>query len=150
VARADDGSPLFSFSFAPSEIADAPGQQKGFVFAVPLSSAKAGRLSSIRLTGKGREAILTAADTAALSPGAQFRVGGKPDSVEVRRAGSGRIKLRWNAGAHPMVMVRDADTGEVLSFARGGEVELSTSKGQVDLVLSDGVKSRVKRVPVVP
>ena len=64
--------------------------------------------------------------------------------------GAGRIKVRWNARAHPMVMVRDADTGEVLSFARGGEVELSTGKDQVDLVLSNGVKSRVKRVSVAP
>jgi hypothetical protein len=47
-----------------------------------------------------------------------------------------------------MVMVRDAETGEVLSLARGGDAELSTLKGQVDLVMSDGVKSRVERVAV--
>jgi hypothetical protein len=49
-----------------------------------------------------------------------------------------------------MVMVRDAETGEVLSFARGGSVEVSSFKREVDLVLSDGVRSRVKRVPVMP
>ena len=47
-----------------------------------------------------------------------------------------------------MIMVRDTETGQVLSLARGGDAELSTIKGQVDLVISDGVKSRVKRVAV--
>jgi hypothetical protein len=48
-----------------------------------------------------------------------------------------------------MVMVRDAKTGEVLSFARGGSVDVVT-RNQVDLVFSDGVQSRVKRVAVAP
>jgi hypothetical protein len=47
-----------------------------------------------------------------------------------------------------MVMVRDPETGQVLSFARGGNVELPTSKSRIDLVLSNGVKSRIKRVQV--
>jgi hypothetical protein len=49
-----------------------------------------------------------------------------------------------------MVMVRDPDTGEVLSFARGGEVELPTSKGRIDLLVSNGVRSRAVRTPVAP
>jgi hypothetical protein len=49
-----------------------------------------------------------------------------------------------------MVMVRDAKTGEVLSFARGGSVDVVTPNQQVDLVFSDGVQSRVKRVAVAP
>jgi hypothetical protein len=45
-----------------------------------------------------------------------------------------------------MVMVRDPDTGEVLSFARGGDARVWTSKAQVDLEVSDGVQSqRVRR-----
>jgi hypothetical protein len=134
--RADDGTSVFALSFTPSEVADARQSQQNFVFAVPLTPGRTARLSSLRLAGRGREAVSRAAVVG-------------PDSVEVRRVAGGRVGLRWNAGAHPMVMVRDPDTGEVLSFARGGDVELSTSKGQVDLVLSDRVKSRVKRVQVV-
>jgi hypothetical protein len=141
--RASDGSPVFSLSFAPSEIADAPGDQQNFVFAVPLPAARASRLTSLHLSGNGRPAILAA--TTAVT-GAQAAT--QPDTVEVRRVGGGRVSLRWDARAHPMVMVRDAETGEVLSLARGGDAELSTLKGQVDLVMSDGVKSRVKRVAV--
>jgi hypothetical protein len=42
-----------------------------------------------------------------------------------------------------MVMVRNPGTGEVLSLARGGDVELSTFTNRFELVLSDGVKSRI-------
>jgi hypothetical protein len=49
-----------------------------------------------------------------------------------------------------MVMVRDTKTGEVLSFARGGSVDVVTRNSQVDLVFSDGVQSRVTRVAVAP
>jgi hypothetical protein len=47
-----------------------------------------------------------------------------------------------------MAMIRDPGTGQVLSFARGGEVELSTTKRQLDIILSNGVRSRVQRVRV--
>jgi hypothetical protein len=49
-----------------------------------------------------------------------------------------------------MVMVRDAQTGDVLSFARGGSVDVVTQNREVDLVFSDGVRSQVKRVAVSP
>jgi hypothetical protein len=144
--RAPDGSPLFSLSFAPSEIADAPGTQKNFVFAVPLSSARASRLASLHLSGGGRPAVLAAVTGVT---GAQPTI--PPETtVELRRAGAGHVGLRWDARAHPMIMVRDPETGEVLSLARGGDAQLSTLKGHLDLVISDGVKSRVKRVAVAP
>ena len=58
------------------------------------------------------------------------------------------MALRWDGAAHPMVMVRDPDTGEVLSFARGGDMEIATTKRELDVVLSDRVGSRVLRVGV--
>lgn len=145
-ARAEDGTTLFALSFAPNQVADAPGNQQNFAFAIPLSTEKAARLSSLRLAGLGRETI----SRARVSSAAQVQAGVQSDSVEVQRLGAGRVALRWNARANPVVMVRDAETGQVLSFARGGDVELSISKRQVDLVLSNGVKSRLRRVRVVP
>jgi hypothetical protein len=141
--RASDGSPVFSLSFAPSEIADAPGNQQNFVFAVPLPAARASRLTSLHLSGSGRPAILAAATSVT---GGQAAA--QSETGELRRVGASRVSLRWDARAHPMIMVLDTETGEVLSLARGGDAEFSTHKGQVDLVMSDGVQSRVKRVPV--
>jgi hypothetical protein len=49
-----------------------------------------------------------------------------------------------------MVLVRDTESGEVLSFARGGETELFTGKREVELIMSSGVRSQLRRMPVVP
>jgi hypothetical protein len=144
LGRASDGSPVFSLSFAPTEIADAPGSQQSFVFAVPMSSAQASRLASLHLSGRGRAVLAAAAAVGGTQPAIS------PETVEVRRMAAGSVGLRWDARAHPMIMVRDPETGEVLSLARGGEAKLSTLKGRLDLVISDGVKSRVKRVAVSP
>jgi hypothetical protein len=140
--KASDGSSVFNISFAANQIADAPGSQENFVFAVPMSAERAARLTTLELRGSGRPAIL--ASSVAVTGKQQTG----PTAMEVRRAGSGRVALRWDARTHPMIMVRDTDTGEVLSFARGGDAEFSTHKGQVDLVISDGVKSTIRRAVV--
>jgi hypothetical protein len=136
VAETQTGSPVFSYSFTPRELADAKQTQENFAFAIPLSATKAAQLSTLRLTGGGRQAVT------------QLQATVQADSIRLQRTASGRIALRWNARANPMVMVRDPRTGEILSLARGGSVELPVSNAQVDLLLSNGVKSRVKRMRV--
>lgn len=145
-ATAADGSRLLNLSFAPDELADVPGNQKNFAFAIPLPSASGARISTLRLSGMGRQAIRSAA-VADSAGDAQLNMA-RLDSVEVSRVPGGNVGLRWNPRAHPMVMVRDAASGEVLSLARTGEVQLPAVHGELDLVLSDGVRSRVKRVRV--
>jgi hypothetical protein len=49
-----------------------------------------------------------------------------------------------------MAMVRDASTGEVLAFARGGMVEVPTTAAQLEVHVSDQVRSRLVRVIVAP
>jgi hypothetical protein len=41
----------------------------------------------------------------------------------------------------PMVLIRDPGTGDVLSFARGGQIRLEVRSTEVELVFSDGVRS---------
>ncbi|HEX6405665.1 MAG TPA: hypothetical protein VFZ90_00625 [Gemmatimonadales bacterium] len=137
------GKSTFSMSFSPNAVVDAPAAQQNFVFAIPLSTIGAARLARIRVTGGGRQAALAdSAGTIAQGPGAA------PADIVVRRIAGDRVSLRWNSAAHPMVMVRDPDSGEVLSFARGGEVELATRKTQVDLLLSSGVRSQLRRMRI--
>jgi hypothetical protein len=140
-ARAGDGATLFAHSFSPAEIADIPGTHRSFAFAVPLSPALAARLSSLRLRGEGQETVVTAPVPT-----------GTPAATEpaLRRTAGGGAALGWDHQVYPMVMVRDADTGEILSIADGGSLQLPLSKRQVDLVLSDGVKSVTRRVGMVP
>jgi hypothetical protein len=143
--RDSTGKPIFSLSFAPATVMDVPSPQQNFVFAVPMSSSGAARLSSIRVSGLGQQTEITDS-TGIMAEGSSPAAGG----VEARRVGNDRVALRWDSRAHPMIMVRDPDTGEILSFARGGEVELTTSKSQVDLNMSTGVRSRQTRLQVRP
>jgi hypothetical protein len=63
-----------------------------------------------------------------------------PAPVFVRGA-DGRGTLQWDARLHPMVMVRDAASGRILSLARGGSVRLPRGVNRVDATLSDGARS---------
>ncbi len=146
VATAEDGSSLFSLSFSPRDIADAPGDQQSFVFAVPVTDAQAGRLHALRLAGPTGQKVRSRPAPA----GPQFNTTAAPGAAQVRRVPGGKVAVRWDSSTHPMVMVRDAETGEILSFARGGSVDVVSHKREVDLVFSDGVQSRVKRIAVAP
>jgi hypothetical protein len=140
---ADDGSTMFALPFTPNEIADAGPSQQNFVFAIPLPSSRAARLSRIHVVGGGRIATRYAAGAViAGTPAAK--------SIAVQRTGAGSVALRWDNLAVPMLVVRDPDNGQILSLARGGEVQLSSTKGYVDLVISNGVRSRVQRMRVSP
>jgi hypothetical protein len=140
-ATAPDGSRIFNLSFDAAQVADDPRGSRHFAFAVPLDPSRAARLSNVRLTGPGAQA-------AAMSQSAaRLRQAARPDSVVARRDAAG-VALSWNSTAHPMVMVRDPETGEVLSFARGGNSRLVTQKGAIDLEMSDGVKSQRVRLAI--
>lgn len=138
--RAADGSRLFGLDFVPEQVADDPHGGEHFAFAVPLQADRAARLDAIRLMAPGRPAVaLRAAGPAA--------VAGTP-LVRATRTGAGRVSLQWDATAHPMLMVRDAATGQVLSFARGGQADLITDRSELDVQLSNGVAGRSMRVAV--
>jgi hypothetical protein len=124
---------VFGLSFDPVEVADDRRGARHFAFAVPLDGGTAGRLEHIRLAGPGVGAA------ARSRPPASLRMSPAGPAELVRAAGG--LALRWDAAAHPMVMVRDPSTGEVLSLARGGKVQLPAAADEVDLVMSDGVRS---------
>jgi hypothetical protein len=134
-ARAADGSNIFHLSFSPDEVADVPGGDKHFAFAVPLRAERAARVSSIQFAGQGRS--VNAAGVAAA-----------PASVEVQRGAAGRVALSWDVSKTPMILVRDAASGQILSFARGGHAEVWSNRQELALTLSNRVQSREVRVSV--
>jgi hypothetical protein len=64
-----------------------------------------------------------------------------------RREGM-NVTLRWNAATYPMIMVRDPGSGEVLAFGRNGTVMVPTTKNELELVLSNGVRSQRLRLAI--
>lgn len=135
-ARSDDGSRVFSFSFSPVEVADDPNGGRHFAFAVPLPPERSARIAQLRLSGEGGSVMLS-------------RAGGGTADVEVSAAGPGRVALRWDPGRNPMVVVRDPESGRILSFARDGRAEVAADEPELSLTLSDRIQSRdvLVRVP---
>ncbi|HVD33437.1 MAG TPA: hypothetical protein VNC19_07660 [Gemmatimonadales bacterium] len=140
---ATDGSSLFRLSFDAAQVPDDPRGSRHFAFAVPLNAAGAARLSDLRLTGPGT----TAASTSLSLQAARKQGGPVSDAIVARRA-AGAVALEWDPSVHPMIMVRDPDSGEILSFARGGKARIATAKGTLDLVVSDQVRSQTRRITV--
>jgi hypothetical protein len=139
-ATAADGSRIFALSFDAKPVADGPRESRHFSFAVPLDQARAAQITNLRLLGPGARAAGLSQALARAEPRAVT------DNVVVRREAGGEVRLQWNAAVHPMIMVRDPDNGEVLAFVRGGDARISTTNGELDLELSDGVQSqRVRR-----
>ncbi len=135
-----DGTRLFNLSFDVATVEDSQEGSGHFAFAVPLDQANAVRLGSLRLEGP-------AGSVAQVRSLAQARTGPPSEPIVARREGE-NVSLRWNAALHPMIMVRDPDTGEVLTFARGGTALVRTPKGQLDLDVSDGVRSQRVRLAI--
>jgi hypothetical protein len=136
-----DGARVFGLSFDATPVADDPRGARTFAFAVPLSQSDAARLGGLRLTGPGGAA------EALSRPVAAFGGRAGSDAVLARRVAGG-VALHWDATAHPMVMVRDARSGQILSFARGGDATVAARSSDLEVVVSDRVRSRSVRVNV--
>lgn len=135
----ESGNRLFSISFAGTQVADAPGGAMLFSFNLPESMAPADRLARLRLIGPRGEVSRTSAGAATGTPPA-------PPAMQSR--GGRAVGITWDATWYPMVMVRDATTGRVISFARGGDIELPDAPPELELVMSDGVRSWTRRYRV--
>lgn len=145
----DDGNAiLFSYPFEGELVADQAGEQRQFAYVIPLNAARTDRLARLRVRGGNR--------TAERASAAAMLVRGKgvaairqqqalPDR-QARHTGAAGVQLRWNASAYPMALVRDAATGEILTFARNGDATFAVSGRDLDITFSDGVRSRQERV----
>ncbi|HEX7088885.1 MAG TPA: Ig-like domain-containing protein [Longimicrobiales bacterium] len=133
------GGVLFELSFAGEAPGHGPRDARHFAFALPASLAQPQRLARLRLTGPGAPAAERARTLA------QARVSPAPMAEAVA---SGDVRVRWNAAAFPLAVVRDPGTGEILSFARSGTALVRSSAAELELVFSDGVGSTRRRVAV--
>ena len=137
--RGPDGEILFSFPFQPTPVADGGEDEGHFAFVVPLTALGGRALAEVGVTRNGLEVALRRSVSAPL---------GVPvaPTAELVAPDAATAEVRWNAATHPMVLIRDADTGEVLSFARGGTARVHPRSDRIELVFSDGVTSSAPQV----
>jgi hypothetical protein len=132
-----DGSVLRTVSFDAAEVADLPGgSERHFAFVVPMDRQLAGNV--------GRLTVRSGTRLGSRAPAPPPLTDADPAPV-VTRHGAQQVSIRWNAAHYPMAMVRDAATGQVISFARGGSARVWTGAVNFQLQFSDGVKSVVRR-----
>ena len=141
-ASDETGRTVYSASFTPVAVAeDAPNAGAHFAFVIPMSATAHDQLARLTVSGRGRSAERRSAQSEA----SRVAAAGSPD---ITSESSERARVKWNAAEFPMVVVRDADSGEILSFARGGNAAVATRKANLELTYSDGVRSAKARVRV--
>jgi hypothetical protein len=121
------GAVLFSYRFDADNVDHVDGG-KSFAFSIPSAQAQTSRLAEIEVTGpEGRVSRRSTSAAPARATGS------------ARPAGVRGLDISWAVDQYPMALVRDTQTGEVLSFARTGTVSVPSST--VEVYLSDGVRS---------
>ncbi len=131
------GATLRSFPFTPAEVADLPGGETQFSFALPLDGATTRRLAGLRIRAGGA--------VAAARQGGWQAAPRPPKAVSL---GAGRVHLTWNGEVGVGVMVRDPATGQVLAFGEGGSATFQAPGRELEVHVSNGVTSQPFRVTV--
>lgn len=147
-----DGAVVFRVSVDAVPVADGDDpDETHFATFVPLGAGALEALRRVELRTPLGTAERTAAAARAGEGGAAADAGqpeaGAADAeatVRVLPAGPGVVRLAWDAERHPIALVRDATSGDIVSFARGGDVVVRYRSDPANLLvhLSDGVRTR--------
>ena len=130
---AADGSLLGSVGFETTELADLPGgAERHFAFVLPLDARLESSLAGFRVI---------AAEGSRSAPRLALAGPGSDPAPVVSRPNPQQVEVRWDAARYPMVLVRDAVSGQILSFARGGLARIFSTGQSFELQFSDGLKS---------
>ncbi|MEP7344248.1 MAG: hypothetical protein ABI877_03230 [Gemmatimonadaceae bacterium] len=139
----ENGESLLALSFDGEHIADSPTNDETFAFVVPLEMLRGRALARLRVTSgaRGQEAREPAGVRRPLVREAS-------DLPRVTRSGRNAVRISWSDAAVRGVLIRDARTGDILSFARGGDAVVQTDAANLELTISNGVRSERHNVVV--
>jgi len=127
------GETLFSLPFAGDRVADSPdANDETFAFVIPLSQLRGVDLNRLRLSALGRQV--------------EQRGTGRGAVPSAQRTAPGRVRVSWDAAASRVAMIRDGRTGQILSFGRSGALDVPTASDDLEVTVSDGVRSVRSRI----
>lgn len=133
--RDAEGRVLSRAAFDAHEVADLPLQSaKQFAFVVPMENAAIDAIQTVRVM-KG--AVELAARQAASPEQAKKAL----NYLQVARLSGGAAQINWDSTTQPMAMLRDARTGEVRGFLRGGSALVENAPAEMEVQVSDGVRT---------
>lgn len=143
-ARDSMGRVLASVSFNAPEVADAPddGSVQMFSFVVPLNTDVLAAIQSVHVKSGNQE---LARRTVSAAPADDFQ-----SAIRMQDLPDGRLQIVWDADRYPVLMLRDARTGEVRGFVRGGNAQIEAAPREIVVHSPDDVRSEVVRHRRVP
>ena len=136
-ARDSIGRVLASVSFDVHEVADVPDPSsvQMFSFVVPLKTDVMAALQSMHIKLRNRE-IAQKAQTAPVLSEADLQ-----NIIRVEDLPDHGARVVWDATLYPVVMLRDALTGDVRGFLEGGSAEIVDAPGEVEVHASGGIQT---------
>jgi hypothetical protein len=133
------GQLLAQISFDAPEVADLPGGSiRLFSFIVPMSAQALQALRSVHVMQNGTELARRVRTTAGVNVAEQA-------GLQMQDVTARTLQLYWDAAQAPVVMLRDASTGEVRGFLRGGIAQMQDAPAELEVQVSDGVSSQAVR-----
>lgn len=132
----DDGGILFELRFGEellASIAGRPGHH--FMLVAPVGPRGSLALAAVELdAADGREAVRRARWSAEALLEALTE-------VRISSLGDDRMHVTWDAERFQLLQLRDPATGAILALDRDGEVTVPGAGGELEVALSDGVRS---------
>ena len=126
------GRLMASVSFDAAEVADLPSDRsvRMFSFVVPLDTDVLSLVQTMRIKAGDQELarrnVAVAADF--------------DQNVHMQDGPDGKLQLTWDAERYPVIMVRDAKSGEVRGFLRGGNAEIDAAPSEVEVRAPDSTR----------
>ena len=135
----EQGEVVFDFRFgdeALSRVAHRPGRE--FMLVAPLGARGSAGLASILLeAGRGLELERRAK----ISSAELHEALASPSALRLEALEDGQLRVRWDAGRFELLQVRNPASGEILALARHGDVVITSAAAELELALSEGVRS---------
>ncbi|MFY9560717.1 MAG: IPT/TIG domain-containing protein [Terriglobales bacterium] len=142
-ARDAVGRVLASVNFGAREVADLPDRSvQMFSFIVPLNGAVLAAIQSMHVKSGNQELV---GRTVSAEPAADFQ-----SALRMQDLPDGALQVVWDADRYPVLMLRDARTGEVRGFLRGGNAQIEGAPDEIEIHAPDGIRSEVVRHRRVP
>jgi hypothetical protein len=140
----DDGTVSFDVHFDTVLLAEVPGAgERQFLLVVPLGAGGALSLARVELTGPEGHTVIRRAMVSAA--GLRTALAGTGD-IQITRDPAGGFEVRWDAERFPLLQLREPESGAVLALGRSGVVRISRDLASVELGISDGVRSALRRI----
>lgn len=138
----NQGQTLVDFPIAAERVSDITDHdERQFAVVVPWTARLEQSLARVRVRDVRSPLASAMRSTIDGSPAAVLT----DPSATIAADARGHTRVRWNAQAFPLVMARDAVTGEIMGFLRQSGAAFDARGRRVEYVYSDGVRSVVRR-----